>query len=289
MKPVDTVSDGAALAYMRYRRATYFFGDRGPALPHGTQARWRLTVSEPQGWHANMVGFIQGSGDEIADVIDIARDWFTQHRVDTWVDADEWTPLFMRPDILEQREFQLIDDWDMCICRRLPQPPANSAVQLEWAHQGNDLQLAAWVAEQIDSSTPLALDALPVLRRLARYRTELRDGFCRFALARLDGQVVGSGRVTNERVPVVVGIATLPGARNHGVATATTAFLTAYALQQRGIGALYVDRGSQAARLYGRLGYSALFRTCAWRRPYLEAAPAQTTDGTNACTELPTM
>lgn len=269
METPGKISDRAALTYLRFRRATYFFGDIGPDLPRGTQARWRRTIDEPQGWQANMVGFIEGPASLLGAVVDIASDWFSRVRADIWVDIDEFTPLFARQDILEQRGFHLSDNWDVMVCTELNDLPRNDAITVQWVELDTDLQLAAWVAEQNEQGVPLALDALPVRRRLARYRDEYRGGHCRFVLAWLDGQAVGTGRVTNERVPVVVGIATLPEGRNRGVATRVTACLSAYALQQHGIGALYVEHASQAADIYSRLGYRPLFRTCAWMRPFV--------------------
>jgi predicted GNAT family acetyltransferase len=89
----------------------------------------------------------------------------------------------------------------------------------------------------------------------------------------VNGRPVGTARLTDEELPVVVGVVTLPEARGRGVATAVTGALAARAVSERGVCALYVERGSQAQRIYRRIGFEPLFRTQAWHRAYRPPGP----------------
>ena len=256
------------ISYLRDRRATFFFGDPGPALPSGLSARWRLSRHDPHGWHANMVGFIDGSVAQLPILLDVAVRWFDHYRVDTWLDADEFGVMFRQHDLLEAWAFQLVDDWDAMVCRYSCVEARNPSVAVDLAESMDDIDLAAWIAEQTDRGAPIARDDPGVQRRKARFWREYSDWGYRFAIARLEGQPAGTARLTNEELPLVVGVATLPEARRQGVATSLTDLLTREALRRRGICALYVERGSQAARIYARLGYKPLFRSRAWVRRY---------------------
>ena len=261
------MDDQAAVAYLRHRRATHFFGDAGPSLPAGVTARWRLTPRDPRGWHANMVGFIDGPAAHLQTVLDIACAWFEEHGVDCWVDLDERGILFRHQDLLAARGFTLRDDWDAMICRQLvalPPPPCVTVVPVS---DDAGLALAAWLSEQNDASRPLVPADIVVQRRLRRYQREQADWNTRFVVAYLDGEPAGTARITDEQLPVIVGVATLPAARGRGVATAITAVLAERALASHAACALYVERGSQAQRIYRRLGFQSLFRCRTWSRP----------------------
>jgi GNAT superfamily N-acetyltransferase len=257
-----------ATSYLRDRRATFFFGDAGPTLPAGLSARWRLSPRDPHGWHANMVGFIDGPVARLPMLLDIAVRWFDHYHVDTWLDVDEFGIMFRQHELLEQRAFQLVDDWDAMVCRHSCDEVRNPSVAVDFAQSVNDIHLAAWIAEQTDRGVPIARDDPDVQRRKARFWHEYSEWGYHFAIATLDGRPAGTARLTNEALPLVVGVATLPEARGKGVATVLTSVLTRKALRWQGICALYVDRGSQAARIYGRLGYEPLFRSRAWVRRY---------------------
>src|SRR5436305_15074749 len=127
------LSDEAVIAYLRNRRATYFFGDRGPPLPAGTAARWRLTLADPRGWHANMVGFVEGPADKLGGVLDKAISWFNGYGADTWVDADEFTALYRHRELLDEHGFKLSDNWEAMLCRRLTAVELASRATLESA------------------------------------------------------------------------------------------------------------------------------------------------------------
>ena len=256
----------AAIAYLRHRRATHFFGDAGPALPAGVSARWRLSPGEPTGWHANMVGFVDGPPASLPEVLRIACGWFDRHGVDCWVDMDERGILFAHQDLLAARGFDLRDDWDAMICREVIAIPRSPAVRVVPVTDDAGLQVAAWLAEQSDSAEPRACQDWAVQRRLCRYRREQQDWNTRFVVAYLDGEPAGTARLTDESLPVIVGVATLTAARGRGVATAVTAALVECALAGHPACALYVERGSQAQRIYRRLGFTSLFRCRTWSR-----------------------
>ena len=128
------MQDDAAIAHLRRRRSTYFFGDPGPLLPAGMSARWRLTRGEPHGWHANMVGFVDGPPAQLGALLDLAVDWFTHHGVDTWVDVDEFGALWRYQHLIADRGFRLVDDWDAMICRRVFQDGGNDQIALHSVH-----------------------------------------------------------------------------------------------------------------------------------------------------------
>jgi GNAT superfamily N-acetyltransferase len=257
-------TEAAVAEYMRYRRRTFFFGDEGPALPRGVAARWRIALDAPHEWHGNMLGAIEGPPDLVADAIDTAVAWFGRNGADTWIDADEWSVVFRNPALVESRGFVLNDDWNVLGCWNDVPAPANPAITLQNASTRDDFEIVARIAEQAEAAE--GASHREVERRMERYWNEYTDWNSRFMIAWLDGEPVGTARLTDEDVPVVVGVATLPQARGHGVATTITASLTAQGLQMRGVCALYVDRGSQAERIYRRIGYIPLFRSRAWLR-----------------------
>ena len=268
----------ADIRYLRNRRSTYFFGDPGPPVPAGATARWRLTPSDPQGWHANMVGFVVGPVAALGTLLDTAINWFTGYGANTWVDADEYTVLFKHPELLHARGFRPSEDWEAMVCRRLAAVSRNASITLDRVQTRGDMRVAAWIAEQSDRSTPVSPDDQAVGRRMERYWREYVDYGSRYLIAALDGRPAGTARLTEEDLPVVVGVATVPEARRQGIATTITATLAELALRERGACALYADRGSQAARIYARLGFQPRYRMRTWVRPY-RARPVEGTPG----------
>ena len=253
----------AVSEYMRHRRKTYFFGDNGPAVPRGVAVRWRFSPDEPHGWHANMIGGLEGPAVLVGEALDIATEWFSRRGADTWVDADEWSVVFQQPALLERRGFVLHDDWDVVACWKREIVQTNPAVILKDVRNYQDFEAVARIAEQAEHPQGL-VERNAVERRMERYWREYRDWNSQFVLAYHTGRAVGTARLTDEEVPVLVGVATVQDARGYGVATKVTDVLTANALNARGVCALYVDRDSQAARIYRRAGYQPLFRTRAW-------------------------
>lgn len=215
-----------------------------------------------------MVGFVEGAAQRVPLLLEIAINWFVRYGADTWLDTDEFGVVFNQTEVIARAGFQLVDDWNAMLCRRLAAVSPNPAVKVTLADSEADLLGAAWIAEQIDRREAIDFKDLSVRRRKERYWREYNDWGTRFALARLGGRPVGTARLTEEELPVVVGVATLLEARNRGVATAVTATLTRMALDRHGLCALYAGRESQAARIYRRLGYQSLFSTRAWLRPY---------------------
>lgn len=260
--------DTAAIEYLRHRRATYFFGDSGPPLPSGLAARWRLSTAEPRAWHANMVGFLEAPPARLGELLDIAVEWFGRYRVDVWVDVDEYGPLFREQHLLDRRRFRLGDDWDAMLCHRVIPPARRAQVELRPAEDEAMLLEAAWVAEGADRHEPLLRGDLQVQARFRRFVREYRNWNSRFVVAYLNGEPVGTARLTQEDLPVILGVATVPAARNRGVATTVVAALVQRALAEHTACALYVERGSQAARIYHGLGFIPLFRSRAWVRPW---------------------
>ncbi len=268
------LSDAAATDLLRLRRTQWFFTDVGPDLPAGTSAAWRVTADDPQGWQANAVGAIAAPPALLGAVLDQAQAFFAAQGADAWVEVQEHEPLWAARHLLGARGWTLHDDWDVLLCRTPPPPPPSPAT-LQRATAARDLRWAAWIAEQNERSEPLSLTDPAVTRRLERYLFESTVWQTVFLVARVAGRPVGCARLTAEELPVIVGVATLPVARGRGVAAALTAALTARALRQRPACALYVERGSQAARIYARLGYQPLFRiqNWVWRYPDRERAP----------------
>ncbi len=236
-------------------------------VPRGVSARWRFSPNEPQGWHANMIGGLEGPAALVGETLDIAIEWFSNQGADTWVDADEWSVVFQQPALVERRGFVLNDDWDVVACWERHIIKTNPAVTLEDARTITDFETVARIAEQAEHPEGV-IEGNDVERRMERYWREHRDWNSQFVIAYLDGRAVGTARLTDEEVPVLVGVATVREARGYGVATKVTDVLTANALNARGVCALYVDRGSQAERIYRRAGYQPLFRTRAWVRRF---------------------
>jgi GNAT superfamily N-acetyltransferase len=260
------MTDEEAIAYLRHRRANHFYPDVGPELPPGASARWRLTPDDPRGWHANMIGYVEAPSPLLPQVLDRAISWFSSFGVDTWLDVDEFGALFQRQEIIAARAFVLHDDWDAMICRSLKPLPQAEGIDVHLVREESGLRIAAEIAEQEDAQglpDPYALQ-----RRLRRLRHEYVRGWSIVVIGTLDGVPVGTARLTVERLPVVVGVVTKPAARGRGVATAITSVLVKRALADHGQCALYVDRGSQADRIYRRLGFEPLFRCRIWHRQH---------------------
>src|SRR5690348_1053705 len=114
-----TMLESEAVAYLRERRATYFLADRGPSLPPGARARWRVTPGDPQGWQANMVGFVEAPEVLLPRVLDTAILWFAGFGADTWLEADEHNLLFRRPELVASHGFVPREDWDAMLCHTL--------------------------------------------------------------------------------------------------------------------------------------------------------------------------
>lgn len=260
-----------AIRLLRHRRSAFFFGDAGPSLPAGTRARWRLTPGDPRGWHANVVGFVEGPVERLPRVLDIACAWFDDHRTDTWVDADDRGVLFQHQHLITDRGFRLIDNLEAMICRRSPAVPVRPDLAIRPATDAAGLEVAAWIAVQNDVAFPVPRDSIAVQRRLRRYRREYADWNYRFVVAYLDGEPVGTARLTDEELPVIVGVATLARARRRGVATAVTSALAARAVSERGASALYVERDSEAQGIYRKIGFEPLYRSRTWHRAYGQA------------------
>lgn len=201
-------------------------------------------------------------------LLDIAIGWFGGCYADTWLDADEFGIMFRQQELIGARGFRLVDDWDAMICRRCEDGQRNPSIMVMFAQTQDEISLAAWIAEQADRDEPVPRDDPRVRRREARFWSEHSEWGTTFAVATLNGKPAGSARLTDEDLPLVVGVATLPKARGNGVATALTNILTHKALMRRGACALYVERGSQAARIYRRSGYRPLFRSRAWVRHF---------------------
>jgi len=257
------MTDEQAIAYLRRRRASYFFVDTGPALPAGASACWRLTPDDPHGWHSNMIGYVEAAPRQLDVVIETALGWFGSYHVDTWVDVDQFGPLFGRDDLLERRGFRRHDDWDALLCRSLSPWAEPDGLQILEIADERHLRVAARIAEQHDPNRD-PQDTGTFERRLRRFRNEYAQGWSQFTLALLNDEPVGTARLTVEELPVVVGVVTVPSARGRGVATALTGCLVRNALAEHGACALYVERGSQAARIYRRLGFRSLFRCRVW-------------------------
>ena len=202
--------DRVAISHLRHRRATYFFGDSGPALPGGMEARWRLSPEDPHGWHANMAGFVEGPVACLPQFLAAAISCFGSYGADSWIDADEFGILFKRESLLAAHGFRLVDDWAAMICRRPPSISTSREVEVRLVESGEEIALAALVAEQTDRGERLDERDSGVQARRARFRKEQVEYGSRIALAFLHGRSVGTARLTDEELPVVVGVATLP-------------------------------------------------------------------------------
>lgn len=90
-------------------------------------------------------------------------------------------------------------------------------------------------------------------------RERLRDGFTRFALAESPEGVlcVGQHQPVGD-VTEIVGVATVPEARRRGLAGAVTAQLVADAA----VGTVFLSAGTDAARVYARLGFERQGTAC---------------------------
>ncbi|HLZ21455.1 MAG TPA: GNAT family N-acetyltransferase [Ktedonobacterales bacterium] len=115
---------------------------------------------------------------------------------------------------------------------------------------------------------PHPLDALVVQRATDRWR-ERERGWCRYYAAYYEGAQVGGCYVSLwEEVPTIMGVYTLPEARQRGVATALLArSITESIRPEQNVVCLYVEHGNPAERLYRALGFESLIdtQTFTWR------------------------
>jgi ribosomal protein S18 acetylase RimI-like enzyme len=112
------------------------------------------------------------------------------------------------------------------------------------------------------------LDNIEGLAELqATLRATLATGDTHLVAALLNGQAVGTGAVKiRSRVAEIIGIATLPGARQRGVASATIRYLLGRArLARADLIFLAVILGSPAQRLYHQLGFREAGQYHLWR------------------------
>jgi len=109
---------------------------------------------------------------------------------------------------------------------------------------------------------PRPSDALVGQRATERWR-ERERGWCRYYAAYYDGMQVGGCYVSLwEEIPTLMGVYTLPEARQHGVATAMLARCVAETLRpEQEIICLYVEHGNPAERLYRSLRFEPLIDT----------------------------
>lgn len=214
-----------------------------------------------------MVGFVDGPLPLLPLVLDTAVTWFTGFGADTWLEVDEFDVLWAHRGLIEERGFELQNDWQAMLCHSVAAVETSRAIAVAYARTQSDVALAARIAEEADRGQPLSPDDTLVQRRAARFWREFSEWGSRFVVAWLDGQAVGTARLTDEELPVVVGVATLPAARGRGVATTITSLLARQAVAERGACALYADHGSQAARIYARIGFRPLFHLRAWLHP----------------------
>ncbi|GAC1639583.1 MAG: hypothetical protein NVS4B8_06530 [Herpetosiphon sp.] len=264
---LPTMGDPDVITALRQRKARWFLADDGPPIALPGRARWRYTPQDPQGWQANMVGCIDAPASALGSILDRAVAFFGRVGADTAVDVDEYSPLWSAPQLLHERGFRVSDNLVAMNCRRL-RAPVTGDVSISMATEETDLYQAAWLSEQGDIGHPLPWDAPLVVQRFERYRTEAWLWNTRFVIGRVRGEVAGTARLTDEAVPVVVGVSTLPWMRGQGVATAMSASLTGMALEQAPTVALFAQRCSQAERIYRRLGYKLLYQNQVWVRPY---------------------
>lgn len=114
---------------------------------------------------------------------------------------------------------------------------------------------------------PHPSDALVGQRAGDRWR-ERERGWCRYYAAYYDGMQVGGCYVSLwEDIPTLMGVYTLPEARQRGVATAMLARSVAESIRpEHNVICLYVEHGNPAERLYRALGFEPLLdtQTFAW-------------------------
>ena len=109
---------------------------------------------------------------------------------------------------------------------------------------------------------PLPSDALVGQRASDRWREQER-GWCRYYAAYYNGAQVGGCYVSLwEEIPTLMGVYTLPEARQRGVATALLVRSVAESIRtDQDITCLYVERGNPAERLYRALEFVPLLDT----------------------------
>lgn len=132
------------------------------------------------------------------------------------------------------------------------------------------LPIATWhemwryehISRQCFYDDPRPSDALVGQRASERWR-EQEHGWCRYFQAYLDGTLAGGCYVSlYEDVPTIMGVCTLPQARQQGVATALLARTVESVMSPTNdTTCLFVEVGNPAENLYRSLGFVPLLRT----------------------------
>jgi len=140
--------------------------------------------------------------------------------------------------------------------------PTNPHVTVLPISTWHDMWRYEHISRQCFYDDPRPSDALVGQRASERWR-EQEHGWCRYFQAYLDGTLAGGCYVSlYEDVPTIMGVCTLPQARQQGVATALLVRTVASVMVPTNeVVCLFVEVGNPAESLYRALGFMPLLRS----------------------------
>lgn len=135
----------------------------------------------------------------------------------------------------------------------------NPAVQVSLISSWQAMYDYEYGSQQIFFSEAQPSPVMVMQRARDRWR-EQEHGWCRYYKALLDAAMIGGCYISLfEDIPTIMGVYTLPQARNHGVATALLARTIEDVVRQgRNYTCLFVRHGNPAEKLYRQLGFVPL-------------------------------
>ena len=173
----------------------------------------------------------------------------------------------------EQEGLDLVGREPLMICRPAefrPAPPSGVSVALLTPHASDDALLAFLEIRSAEGEDPEPVG----LASLLRLREALQADNDWYALATLDGQLVGTGRCQVSAVGwgEISAIVTRPDSRRRGVARAVTSALVQRYLDAGGTLAWLSAANPTAQRVYMRLGFSIVGSLLNYEEPAAEHA-----------------
>jgi ribosomal protein S18 acetylase RimI-like enzyme len=167
--------------------------------------------------------------------------------------------------VVWQRGFKEDGELDVMVWRRAPAAEAPKDVSVRPVHGDGDMAAAV----------DLVLEGFGFPREwkdvmLSSFTDEAEDVSGQTMLAEIDGRTVGVAALlrTGDRITGLYSVATAPEFRRRGVATALT-IRCIESFQKSGdeVLTLQVQKGSDAQRLYGRLGFETAYTLSLYSLP----------------------
>lgn len=230
------------------------FPDIGPSLGPGCSARFRQEGLRLRIGFANIPK--ASATTAVASAQSAAR---TRGQEVYWVTIDARPGEEYIAPALESAGFTLAESLLLMAHEGPIEAPLNPAVQVSLIASWQAMYDYEYGSQQTFFGETQPSSVMVMQRARDRWR-EQEHGWCRYYKAILDAAMVGGCYISLfEDVPTIMGVYTLPQARNHGVATALLARTIEDVVRQGRIHTcLFVRCGNPAENLYRHLGFEPL-------------------------------